>query len=87
MASTRETASFRKKYWVKLVLFWACAVVVVIGSYVAYQALITLNQLDTIESERDQWQRPAEVIQALGLRPGDSVVVLGCGSGYFSQAL
>lgn len=87
MTSTPEKVPLRRKYWVKLVLFWTCAVVVVIGSYVVYQALITLNQLDTIESERDHWQRPAEVIRALGLRPGDSVVDLGCGSGYFSLKL
>jgi predicted methyltransferase len=87
MSFTRKKDSFRNKYWVKLALFWACALVVVIGSYVAYQALITLKQLDTIESERDQWQHPTEVIRALGLRPGDSVVDLGCGSGYFSLKL
>ncbi len=53
----------------------------------AYQALTTLNQLDVIEAERDQWQRPSEVIQALDLKDGDSVVDLGCGSGYFSLKL
>jgi len=87
MSSTQEKVPFRKNYWMKLVLFWVCALVVVVGSYVAYQALITLNQLDVIESERNHWQRPAEVIQALDLRAGNSVVDLGCGSGYFSLKL
>jgi ubiquinone/menaquinone biosynthesis C-methylase UbiE len=87
MSPTQEKASARRKYWVRLALFLTVAVAVLIGSNVAYQALITLNQLDAIEAERDQWQRPSEVIQALSLKDGDSVVDLGCGSGYFSLKL
>ena len=40
-----------------------------------------------MEAERDQWQRPAEVLQALDIKPGDVVVDLGCGSGYFALKL
>ena len=40
-----------------------------------------------IEAQRDQWQRPSEVMQALKVKDGDSVVDLGCGSGYFSLKL
>jgi ubiquinone/menaquinone biosynthesis C-methylase UbiE len=43
--------------------------------------------LDVVESERDQWQRPAEVLQALDLRPGNVVVDLGSGAGYFALKL
>lgn len=32
---------------------------------------------------RDEWQRPAAVVAALGLRPGDAVADLGAGTGYF----
>jgi SAM-dependent methyltransferase len=32
---------------------------------------------------RDAWQRPADVIAALGLSPGMTVVDLGAGTGYF----
>lgn len=39
------------------------------------------------ESERDRnrdtWQRPGEVFDALGVKPGDRVADIGCGSGYF----
>src|SRR6185295_6794469 len=47
----------------------------------------TLNRLDAVESERDQWQRPADVLRALDLRPGNTVVDLGSGAGYFALKL
>jgi predicted methyltransferase len=43
--------------------------------------------LDVVEAERDQWQRPSDVIEALNLKPGEVVVDLGCGSGYFALKL
>lgn len=36
---------------------------------------------------RDGWQRPAAVIGALGIRPGDRIVDLGAGTGYFTMHL
>lgn len=36
---------------------------------------------------RDAWQRPAEVVAALGLEPGNSVADLGAGTGYFEPWL
>ena len=57
------------------------------SEYRPYQALSTLKQLDIIEAERDHWQHPSEVIQALNLKSGETVVDLGCGSGYFSLKL
>src|SRR5262245_13412515 len=36
---------------------------------------------------RDAWQRPQEVVAALGLRPGQRVADLGAGTGYFSRHL
>ncbi|MCL6507405.1 MAG: class I SAM-dependent methyltransferase [Bryobacteraceae bacterium] len=35
--------------------------------------------------QRDQWQKPDQVIQALGFRPGESVADIGAGTGYFSR--
>ena len=32
---------------------------------------------------RAAWQHPAEVVQALGVRPGDTVADIGAGEGYF----
>jgi ubiquinone/menaquinone biosynthesis C-methylase UbiE len=34
--------------------------------------------------ERDAWQRPDAVIEALGIRPGQTVADIGAGTGYFS---
>jgi predicted methyltransferase len=54
---------------------------------VAQQALATLQTLSDVEAERDRWQRPSEILQALDLHPGDVVVDLGSGAGYFSLKL
>ncbi|MBK5294328.1 MAG: class I SAM-dependent methyltransferase [Acidobacteriia bacterium] len=36
---------------------------------------------------RDAWQKPHEVVTALGLRPDEAVADIGAGSGYFSRRL
>ena len=35
--------------------------------------------------ERESWQKPDEVVQALGLKNGDVVADIGAGTGYFSR--
>ena len=39
------------------------------------------------DPERDAWQKPHEVIQALGLKPDAVIADLGSGTGYFSVRL
>ena len=39
------------------------------------------------DPERDAWQKPAEVAEALGLKPGMIVADLGAGTGYFEGHL
>jgi predicted methyltransferase/thiol-disulfide isomerase/thioredoxin len=39
------------------------------------------------DRKRDEWQRPAEVMDALGVKPGSRVADIGCGSGYFTFRL
>ncbi len=52
-----------------------------------YSALNTIARLDVVEAQRDQWQRPTDILQALAITPGDTVAEIGCGSGYFSLKL
>jgi ubiquinone/menaquinone biosynthesis C-methylase UbiE len=44
-----------------------------------------LEHLDS--SERDQYQKPLQVVEALNLKPGQAVADLGSGSGYFTRRL
>lgn len=37
--------------------------------------------------DRDRWQRPDEVMDALGVHPGSVVADVGCGKGYFTLKL
>jgi len=39
------------------------------------------------DPERDEWQKPAELVKALGIAPGMHVADLGAGTGYFSRYL
>ncbi len=38
-------------------------------------------------AERDEWQKPAEVIKALQLHPDSVIVEIGAGTGYFTARL
>ncbi len=74
-------------YRLKLLAFLISAVAFLILLNVGFSAVNTLSQLDTVEAERDQWQRPLDILQALDPSTGDTIVDLGCGSGYFTLKL
>ena len=52
-----------------------------------YDAILTLSNLEKVERERDQWQRPGDIIKELNLKGGDTVVDLGSWVGYFALKL
>ena len=62
-------------------------VAVAVLLFVVQQAVATLRMLTEVERDRDVWQRPAEILQRLDLHPGNVVVDLGSGAGYFSLKL
>ena len=44
------------------------------------------DRIATFErSERDEWQKPGEIVKALGLKNQDVVADVGAGTGYFSR--
>jgi predicted methyltransferase len=53
----------------------------------AYKGINTIYVLNAVEAERDQWQKPSEVISRLNLKTGDVVADVGSGAGYFSLKL
>ena len=64
------------------------AIFLIIGfAGIAFRTIRTLQTLTAVEAERDQWQRPADVIQALDIRAGSTVVDFGSGAGYFALKL
>lgn len=71
----------------KLALVLAGAAFALVLADTVYEAEKTLRRLDAIEGERDQWQRPDDVLQALNVKAGDTVIDLGSGSGYFALKL
>src|SRR5262245_25681221 len=65
--------------------FVLLAVFLVIGfAVVVYQAVRTLQQLTVVEADRDRWQMPEEIIEALDIKKGAVVVDFGSGAGYFA---
>lgn len=74
-------------YRVKLLVFFLCALAILFLLNTGYSALNTISRLGVVEAQRDQWQRPAEVVEALDIQAGDTVLDLGCGSGYFALKL
>jgi predicted methyltransferase len=80
-------SGIQRTYRIRVALFLIGVVLLLLVSSYLYQSVQTLYVLDKIERERDQWQRPADVIQALDLHEGSVVVDFGSGVGYFTLKL
>ncbi len=76
-----------RTYGVRVALFLILVVVLVAALFLIYQFTQTLSQLYVAEGERDNWQRPDDVIESLELKDGNMVADVGCGVGYFSLKL
>jgi predicted methyltransferase len=77
----------QRTYRVRVALFLIGSVLLLLLLSYLYQGVQTLSALDQIERDRDQWQRPSDVIQALNLHKGSVVVDFGSGVGYFTLKL
>jgi predicted methyltransferase len=77
----------QRTYRVRVALFLIGSLLLLLLVSYLYQGIQTLYALDQIERDRDQWQRPSDVIQALNLHEGSVVVDFGSGAGYFTLKL
>ena len=85
--SPNPDAALLRKYRVRVALFVVAVVVVVALLSLAQKGINTIYVLNAVEAERDQWQKPSEVISRLNLKSGDVVADVGSGAGYFSLKL
>ena len=77
----------RSVYRRRVAIFAFCGILIVIVSGTIYDAIQTWVHLEAVERERDQWQRPTDVIQELNLADGNTAADLGAGVGYFALKL
>ena len=77
----------QRAYRVRIIIFLLCVILITALLGTAYRAIETIARLDVVEHERDQWQRPSEILQALNLRDGSVVADIGAGAGYLTLKL
>ena len=74
-----------KCHKLSLVVFFLLGVSV--ASFSTVSAVRRTPQESDRARKRDVWQRPREVMDAMGVKPGDRVADIGCGFGYFTFRL
>lgn len=75
------------RYRIRIAIFLSSVLLCLILLNTLYKGLNTIDRLDVVEAERDQWQRPSDVIAALKLKEGSVVADVGSGAGYFALKL
>jgi SAM-dependent methyltransferase len=76
-----------RRYRRRIALFLVAVAVAVGLLSAATWTLGAMRRVDVVESERDRWQRPGDILQVLSLSEGKVVVDLGSGVGYFALKL
>src|SRR6185369_3439663 len=79
--------NFQRQLRIRVAVFLLALVLCLLVLNSLHRALNTIGYLDGVESERDQWQRPPDVIRAIGATEGKTVADIGSGAGYFSLRL
>ena len=85
--ASQPDADLQKTYRVRILAFLFAVLAFLVLFSTIVKGLNTIQRLEAVESERDQWQRAPDVIAALNLRKGDVVVDVGSGAGYFALKL
>ncbi len=87
MQNHPSDTGLQRKYRVRIGLFLLGVLLLLVVLDLGLRTVNTLNQLEIVELARDQWQRPMQILEALNLKPGDTVADLGAGAGYFTLKL
>jgi SAM-dependent methyltransferase len=82
-----EDASVQGMYRRRIALFLSLAAVALLAMGAIAWTVTAVQRVEAVEAERDSWQRPADVMEALDLGDGKVVVDLGSGVGYFALKL
>jgi predicted methyltransferase len=77
----------QSRYRRRIALFLSFAAVALTAMAATAWTLTAVQRVNAVEAERDSWQRPADVLQALDLQDGQVVADLGSGVGYFALKL
>lgn len=68
-------------------LLIAALLISISGTFSTALALRDSSQESERSRKRDEWQRPGEVFDALGVKAGHRIADIGCGFGYFTFRL
>lgn len=84
---TLEERAVHDRYRNRVALLFLCAVTVAAGLAAGAWMLNAVRHIEAAESDRDRWQTPEGILQALSVADGAVVADLGCGVGYFALKL